>query len=428
MAAKKKADPSVPVETLSRADKASLLMSSFNKAMRGKGQLELSSRINLPYLTKRIPTGILTLDIALGGGWPAGAISQIMGVRSAGKSYLYWQTIRQLQYLLGDKLCVLLAMTELRADKGQARTCGVKIAMSNDDIADMEKARLSNGLPKFTEDEIRELKTQVGTFVELYADCGETLYDGILQAVESNAFHLIVVDSVGSIITAAEAEADSLTQKHYSGSAKLTTEFLRKLNALLMMNNEHGSSRDVCMLAINQVRDNIGDPHKEFKSTGGRALEHAKFVDLMVASGAKIGDEGVPVYTAKGNQKQWIQTGKEINWRIEKGKGGIHEGAKGMYAFDFATGQVDFYLDALVAAVTYGLVENSGAWLDLKDPANPDISLLRAQGREKFCAELAKDVATKVAEGRTDTFMDLIRKECFLRAGITINYSWANEE
>src|SRR4051812_31417374 len=115
--AKKHEEGSAP---LSRNERAAALIQDVSKKMKGRAVLKAASEYNLPYLTKRLPTGLLTLDLELKGGFPAGGVSQIIGRRNAGKTLLAWQTIRQLQHLLGDKMMVLLAMTEIPADRSQA--------------------------------------------------------------------------------------------------------------------------------------------------------------------------------------------------------------------------------------------------------------------------------------------------------------------
>ena len=418
VAPKKKGDNSP-----SRADRAASFLESFNKKMKGRAQLKLASAYTLPFMTKRLPTGLLTLDLELRGGFPAGGLSQIIGAKNSGKSWIVWQMIRQLQSMLGDEMRVLMAMTEMRADKTQGRRAGVAVALEPSDIDSLEKARGRNGLPKFTKEEREELRREIGEIHELHGESGEDLYDGIIQAVENNVYHLIVIDSFGSIMSAAEAESESLSEKQYGGAAAINTKFLRKLCALLTMDDSYGNARDVCVIGINQIRDAIGDPHKEYKATGGRALEHAKFVDLLVTSGRPIGYED-SVMAAGGSKNRFFQTGKEVNWKIEKGKAGIHEGGRGSFVYDFRIDSADFYLDTLIAGVTLGIIEQAGAWLGLPNPEKPGEFILRTQGKEAFIKALSDDAVAKSKEGDGNTLMNYIRSQAFKKADVHISYSW----
>lgn len=407
-----------------RQDRAAAFMANFNKSMKGHAMVKRASDYSLPYLTRRLPTGLLSLDLELRGGFPAGGLSQIAGPKNSGKSYLTWQVIRQLQHILGDKMMVLLAMTEMRADRLQARLAGVQIALANEDIAEMEKARMAQGQAPFAPDEIASLKHEVGMIHELHGESAESLYDGILLAVEQDIYHLIVIDSFGSIMSEMEAESESLSEKQYAGSSGVNTKFCRKLSALLTIDTEEGKARSTAIIGINQIRDNIGDPNKEWKTPGGRALEHTKFVDVWVQSGKQVGYED-KVFTPEGNKQRYIQTGKEVNWKIEKGKAGIHEGGKGTYVYDFRVNAADFYLDTLVAGVRHGIIEQAGPYLGIRDPNNPSEYLLRAQGRENFVRALIEDDRAKAAAGTPETsLMNTLRNIAFRKEGIFISYDW----
>lgn len=407
----------------SRDDRAAALMEKVNKKMKGRAQLKPASEYVLPFMTKRMPTGLLSLDIELGGGFPCGGVSQIVGAKNAGKTYLAWQVIRQQQFYKGDKCMVLLAQTEMRADRTQARKAGVVISLGDEDIKDLERARVELGMPKFSKEELALLKAELGTIHEVHGDSAESLFNVVLDAVNDNIYHVIVIDSFGTILSGAEAEEKDLNNVKYAGAAKPITQFLKKLSSMLTMDNEYGQTRDVCILGINQIRDAIGQQNVDYRSTGGRALEHAKFVDLYVESGTKLGDYQ-PAYTSKGMDKRWIQTGKEVRWRIEKGKAGIHEGARGSYLFDFGTGSGDFYTDTLVAGVYHKVIEQNGNWLGIPNPQAPGKYLLYENGKDKFLTALAADAQKCAQEGSTESLMNFIRVEAFKKNGIYINYDW----
>jgi len=417
------AAPAAPKKGLSRSDRAAAVVEWTNDKMKGHAQVKVASEYVLPFMTKRLPTGLLSLDVELGGGFPAGGISQIVGAKNAGKSYIAWQVARQQQFYKGDDFMCLLAMTEMRADRTQAKRAGVAISLGDDDIISLEKARVDQGLAKFSKEELSSLRHEVGTFHEVHATSAEKLFDVLLKAVADNAYHLVILDSFGSIMSAAESEVKTLNDKTYGGASGPISQFLKHLTSLLTMDDGTGNARDVCILGINQIRDAIGDPNLEYRSPGGKALEHAKFVDLLLRSGAAQGYED-SIYTSNGTKKRFIQTGKEVNWKIVKGKAGIHEGGTGSYIFDFRTAQGDFYTDTLVAGVRSGVITQSGAWLGLPNPTDPSKNLLYAQGKDKFLTALAEDAMKCAQEDRTDSLMNHIRNEVFKKHGIFINYDW----
>lgn len=440
-----------------RTDMAASLLDFVKTKMKGKAELVRASELSLTYINKRIPTGLLSLDLALRGGFPCAGLSQIIGRKNAGKSYMYWRMIRQLQMLLGQKLHVLLAMTELRADRTQARLVGVEVALSDEDIAEQQKAREKNGWPPLTEAEIASLKNEVGQIHELHGLDAVHLYDAIVRAVDLNVYHLIIIDSIGNMMSDQERENDSVGDKTYSGVAGINTTMIHKITSMLMMKDENGRERETCMIVVNQVRDNIKDPNKDYKASGGNALEHAKFVDLLLFPGSAIGEEiSVPNLAKGGTKQQFTMHGKEINWKIEKGKCGIHEGGRGSYVYDFRINGADDYLDTIVAGLNpeIGVISLAGAWLTLcdpdtgapimqpdtlnvPDPENPKKTkevpnpkageeLFKFCGRENFKQALVADAQYHAANGTYDqSIMNLIRALCFKKAGINITYEWS---
>ena len=419
--------------TDTRADRAAALMEFVDKNMDGRAELVRASELSLPYITKRWPTGLLSLDLELRGGWPAAGLSQVVGPKNAGKDYLVWQTIRQGQYLLGDRFYALLAQTEMRADRTQGRMVGAQVALSKDDIASMDRARVNNGYPPFTDEEKASLMHEVGHIHEAHGYAAEDLYDIILRAVENRVYHVIVINSFGSIMSGAEAEADSMRDKTYGGAAGVNTQFLHKLTALLTMKTPEGETRDTCLIGINQIRDDIKDANKPYKSSGGKALEHAKFVDLFVASG-KFMENEIRTPGATGGKDFKDRWGKEVFWRIEKGKAGIHEGANGNYLYRFhqprskgtdpiiPVNSADFYMDTIVAGQKMGVIVANGTWLSIVDDQGNELA--KAQGAPNLAIALYEDAVEKGQAGDPNTLMNIIRTLCFRRADINIDYNW----
>lgn len=420
------------VSAPSRAELSDALIEYVKAKMPGRAELVRASDLSLAYITKRLPTGLLDLDIALRGGFPAAGLSQIIGPKNAGKSWFYWQVIRMLQMILGPRTRVLLAMTEMRADRTQARLCGVQIALSDEDIESMERARIANGGVPFTPEERASFKNEVGTILEAHGMSAEDLYDIILRDVEARISHLIVIDSFGSIMSGAEAEAESMHDKTYGGSAGVNTQFLHKLTSMLLMRDKYGRTRDACIIGINQVRDDIKNPNAPYKAAGGKMLEHTKFVDLYVQSGKSLGKE-YPLRTPSGTVQRHCMCSKEVNWEIKKGKAGIHEGARGTYQYEFhrhveaeygagiyEINNANFVLDALIAAQKLGVVRIAGSWVDVVD-ADGNV-LAHKQGMPAMVTHLEQDMRDCYAAG-TNPLINQIRNACYRIANIEVDYS-----
>lgn len=411
-----------------RADAVRMMVA---EKMKGRAELISASDYTLPFLTKRLPTGLLTMDLELKGGFPAGGISQISGPASAGKNYLVACIVRQLQFFLGKKTKVLYGLTEMRLDRSQLKRAGARVAYNDDDIAGMNSARQKQGQPPFTEAEIAFFKDQVGDIDELHGLAAEDLYDAILAAVEADAYHLIVIDSFGNIMSAAEQEASSVGDSQYGGSAGVNGKFCRKLAALMTMKDQYGRSRSTCIIGLNQVREDMKNPD-QFRNPGGRALQHATFVNLWVQSGRFLTTEEKVMAPGGGTKTGYDRFAKEVNWQIKKGKAGIHEGGGGTYLFDFRIDQADFYADIVIAGVDTGVIIKNGNYLGIPSPDDPNRNdpekcekwLLYVLGRDNFKQALIEDTQQKLAAGEGNSLLDYVRNQAFLKKDIIISYDW----
>lgn len=445
MAAKKKAAPATPAPEkpkkkareeepqLTRAQTAQAVKNEINTRAKGRIVFTGTEELELVYLTKRVPTGILSLDTALGGGFPCAGITQLIGRRNCGKTYLYWRAIAQLQKLLGNRLCVLLAMNELHADISQARRAGVVIRYSEKMIAEFVRAREINGQPPYTDEELANMRHQIGTFHEVCAFSGEDLYQAVLDGVSENAYHFIAIDSIGNVMSNQEAENESLHDKTRGGAAAVNTQFIHKVLPLLMTKAPNGTVRDACIVVVNQIRDDQKNPDAPYKNTGGHALEHAKFLDIFLTPGQTIHEDVLQRDPVKGGSRQRREVyGKEVGWEIKKGKAGIHEGAKGswLYYFDdprspvWARDNVDIYTDVANFAPRIEAVEQNGAWYTLHNPENPKSPLLKVCGAEAFAQELYDDEVARFAAGDPNTLMKRIRDIVFRMKDINLTYEW----
>jgi len=399
----------------------------FAKVAKNKGiQLMSSSDVELVWRHMRLQTGLISFDTEMMGGFPCAGISEIKGRFSVGKSYLTWQVVRQLQYLLREKMKVLFAISEMRLDITQGRKAGVVVGYSSEDVAAMERAEVARGGESFTKEQWADLTTTVGQIDEMYGRSAEYLLDGVLEAVEANVYHLIIIDSIGSLLSDSESQVDSIGEKKYGGVSVAMTKFCQHLSSLFIEKDAYGQSRTSCIIAINQIREQMNNPGL-FRSVGGKALEHTKFTSVELQGGASPDkDFRRSQMTPTGMEDRRIFDRKLVYWNIDKGKAGIHEGSNGSFIFSFENGHADFYTDALVAGVNYGIIEVAGAWYTLADEDGN--ILLKAQGRDKFVDGLVQDAVQASNEGRSDTLMNEIRARALAKKSIDIDLSrWVDE-
>ncbi|MBC7746522.1 recombinase RecA [Pedobacter sp.] len=291
-----------------------------------------------------VNSGSLSLDIALGGGYPKGRILEIYGPESSGKTTLALHAIAEVQKNGGTAAFI---DAEHALDPAYAKRLGV-------DTDNLLVAQPDNG--------------------EQALEIAETL-------VRSNAVDLIVVDSVAALVPQAEIEGD-MGDSHMGLQARLMSQALRKLTGIISKSN-------ATVLFINQIRMKIGvmfgNPET---TTGGNALKFYASVrlDIRRIGQIKIGEEIV------GNRTKVKVVKNKIAppFRVAEFDIMYNEGIS-------RTG------DVLDLAVTYGIVGKAGAWFDYKDSKigqGREATKVYLKENPTVLAEIENAVRVKVAEQR----------------------------
>jgi len=204
----------------------------------GKGSImKLGSHVKANVET--IPTGALTLDLALGvGGLPRGRVIEIFGPEASGKTTLTLTAIREIQKKGGVAAFI---DAEHAFDSTYAKLIGVNL----DDLLISQP------------------------------DTGEQALEIAETLVRSNAVDLVVIDSVAALTPRAEIEGE-MGDAHMGLQARLMSQALRKLTAAI-------SKSRTTLIFINQLREKIGVMFGSPETTpGGRALKFYSSVRLDV--------------------------------------------------------------------------------------------------------------------------------------------------
>ena len=255
-----------------------------------------------------IPSGSLSLDIALGGfGIPRGRVIEIYGPESSGKTTLTLHIIANAQKLGGVAAFI---DAEHALDPSWAKRIGVKL----DDL----------------------LVSQ--------PDTGEQALEICELLVRSNAVDVIVIDSVAALIPRAEIEGE-MGDSHMGLQARLMSQALRKLTGAI-------SKSKSTVIFINQIREKIGvmfgNPET---TTGGRALKFYASIRIDVRRTGSI-KEGE------------VSTGNRTRARVVKNKiAPPFRDAEFDIMFDRG---ISYEGDLLDLAANINVVEKSGAWYNYK--------------------------------------------------------------
>lgn len=295
-----------------------------------------------------IPTGSISLDIALGvGGYPRGRIIEIFGPEASGKTTL-----------------ALHAIAEVQKNGGIAAFIDAEHALD----------------PTYAE----KLGVNIDELLISQPDTGEQALDIAEMLVRSGAVDLIVVDSVAALVPRAEIEGE-MGESQVGLQARLMSKAMRKLVGVLSKSN-------TAAIFINQVRQKIGVtfPGASQETTpGGLALKfHASIrLDIRRISSIKSGDANLGNRVrVKVVKNKLAPPFREAAFDILFGKGISREG------------------ELIDLGLQYGIIKKSGAWFSYGDKQ-------LGQGRENVRAFLesnptvAKEIESKILELIGDQFM-----------------------
>ena len=286
-----------------------------------------------------IPTGSMTLDMALGvGGIPRGRIIEIYGPESSGKTTVALHCIAEAQKLGGE---VAFIDVEHALDPVYAEHLGVNL----------ENMLVSQ------------------------PDSGEQALEIAEALARSGAIDCIVIDSVAAMVTKAEIDGE-MGDSHVGQLARLMSQAMRKLTSVISKSN-------CAAIFINQVREKIGVLYGNPETTpGGRALKFYASVRIEVRRGEKImnGSEVIGNRTkCKVVKNKVAPPFKECEFDIMYGTGISRVG------------------EVLDLATELGVVKKGGAWYSYNDQK---LGQGRDNSKDflKSNPELMKEIEEKIKE------------------------------
>lgn len=329
---------------MERDDKLKALDAALGQIERqfGKGAVMKLGDPSVQMNVETIPTGSLSLDIALGlGGIPKGRIIEIYGPESSGKTTVTLHMVAEVQKRGGIAGFI---DAEHALDPVYAKNIGV-------DIDELYISQPDNG--------------------EQALEITETM-------VRSGAVDIIVVDSVAALVPKAEIDGD-MGDSHVGLQARLMSQALRKLTAVISKSN-------CTVVFINQLREKVGvmfgNPET---TTGGRALKFyssvrldVRRVEALKQSGEVIGNRT----RVKVVKNKIAPPFKEAEFDIMFGQGISKEG------------------DILDLAANCGIINKSGAWYACdgnKIGQGRENAKQYLKDNPEFCAEVESKVRAHYA-------------------------------
>jgi recombination protein RecA len=331
------------VKDISDRQKALELALSQIEKQFGKGSImKLGGQVKAD--VEAIPTGALTLDVALGiGGLPRGRVVEVFGPEASGKTTLTLSVIKEIQKKRGVAAFI---DAEHAFDATYAKIIGVNL------------------------DEMLISQPDTG---EQALEITETL-------VRSNAVDLIVIDSVAALTPRAEIEGE-MGDAHMGLQARLMSQALRKLTAAI-------SKSRTCVIFINQIREKIGVMFGSPETTpGGRALKFYSSVRLDLRKIATL-------------KSQDIVIGNRVRARVVKNK--IAPPFREAEFEILHDEGISKSIGILEAGINTEVIEKSGTWFSFggeKIGQGRDAAVKYLKEKPKLQEDIEKEVRKKITLG-----------------------------
>ena len=358
-----RATPKESIPMNSEREKALATALSQIERTHGKGAIMRLGEVTADQTISVIPTGALTLDVALGvGGVPRGRIIEIYGPESSGKTTLTLHVIAEAQ-----------------------KTGGVAAFIDAEHALDPQYAA--------------RIGVRTDELLISQPDTGEQALEIVETLVRSGAIDVVVIDSVAALVPKAEIDCE-MGDSHVGLQARLMSQAMRKLTAAISRSN-------TSVIFINQLREKIGvmfgNPET---TTGGRALKFYASVRMDIRKIDSL-KQGLDV------------VGSRVKVKVVKNKvAAPFRSAE----FDIMYNEGISYAGTVIdMAVDARIIEKSGAWFsygelrlgqgreNVRDLLRQDPALLKeiadkvmAQALPKPTAATAEDPGDRSTETPTD--------------------------
>ncbi len=287
----------------------------------------------------RLPTGVPSLDSALGGGLPSGTITQIYGPESSGKTTLAYHIAAQ-----SVKLGHRTAFVALEGYSDQfARACGVDVDKLDD-----------NGSKLFN---------------VIAGDFAEQVFNTVIEGLRNYDLQVIIMDSISAAIPKVNIDKKQPTEDIDKGpnvgaKARVVGYFIEQMQGPVRR-------KQALFVTVNQLRSDIGKFVSGLKPGGGMALQY--YSDVKISMWGKqdsvTGDVETKITIRKG--KEWDVTPfSTTTIYMAHGKG------------------IDIERDIIVTCEKAGILKKGGAWYTYIDDKKKEHKL---QGLERFAEALRDD-------------------------------------
>lgn len=352
----------------------------------------------------RIPSGSISLDIALGGGIPVGRLIQIAGAYSACKSALAYHIARNAQRKLGKKKVLWDKHTTEKNKVYRWVLCPI----TDFDAIPLTVALIQSETHSYSNDWAESIGLDIDNLIFVQPDSMEEALEIAIQLQKSGEVDLIIHDSYAAYIPAKALDTSAEETYQMGLKQKAFGDYHGRMQAV---NNklEREGKLPTTVVAINQLREKIGAYGNPEYVPGGRSVGYTISVEVRLRKG-----DAIKIGTGENSRI----IGQTIKFKIEKNK--THK--------PYLTGEFDFYFDdggtvpaghidnakeLIVEAICYGIIEKAGSWMkynggNIAQGADKTVETVR-NNPELF--EEIKDKVMKIAFEEANTIEDRDEEE-----------------
>ena len=327
--------------------KLDVLIKDFNKQYKE----EIAARGIARIQVARIPFSSPRANYMLYGGLPRGRIVEFAGEENGGKTTSALDAVANAQKLFKEEWQQEiddLEAIEKRKKEQDARLTYLKsrgpkqaVYLDCENTLDEDWARLLG----VAVDEMMVIKPMSQT--------AEQLFEMVLQIIETDEAGIVIIDSLG-VMLSAQAYEKSMEEKTYGGIAAPLTLFSKKAELLCIKYN-------CTLIGINQMREDMKSTYGGMTTTGGRGWKHNCSLRLMFQKGSFIDESCNEIKRSSESP-----AGNLVSINIAKTKICKPDRRIGFYTLNYTYG-IDVLNDTVELAIKYGIINKAGAWFTFVD-------------------------------------------------------------
>lgn len=327
--------------------KLDVLIKDFNKQYKE----EIAARGIARIQVARIPFSSPRANFMLYGGLPRGRIVEFAGEENGGKTTSALDAVANAQKLFKEEWQQEiddLEAIEKRKKEQDARLTYLKsrgpkqaVYLDCENTLDEDWARLLG----VAVDEMMVIKPMSQT--------AEQLFEMVLQIIETDEAGIVIIDSLG-VMLSAQAYEKSMEEKTYGGIAAPLTLFSKKAELLCIKYN-------CTLIGINQMREDMKSTYGGMTTTGGRGWKHNCSLRLMFQKGSFIDESCNEIKRSSESP-----AGNLVSINIAKTKICKPDRRIGFYTLNYTYG-IDVLNDTVELAIKYGIINKAGAWFTFVD-------------------------------------------------------------